>query len=248
MIGLFDSGSGGLTVLSALRRRAPYADVVYYGDIKNAPYGNKSVEELEELARTGIHTLRAMGATQIIAACNSVSPAVLEMAAGMVPVIEMSRPTAEFMSTYHEGEGFLLMATPATIASGLYQRALEHIVTLDPLPVPDLAGAIEFDADPEEIRDIVREAFRSRRDMQYDGILLGCTHYPLALDIIRSEAVRFGNPAIVDPAEAVAEQATRDFTTEGNGTLSFRISGDSRLFRTRIQELFGSASIEVIDG
>lgn len=82
MIGLFDSGSGGLSVLSALRDRAPHADIVYFGDIKNAPYGIRSQYELNALTIAGVEILRSRGAKEIVSACNSVSQSVLNGAAG----------------------------------------------------------------------------------------------------------------------------------------------------------------------
>ncbi|MES2006691.1 MAG: glutamate racemase, partial [Patescibacteria group bacterium] len=77
MIGFFDSGSGGLSVLSHFRRLAPKASVVYFGDIQNAPYGERSAEELASLTVLGVDVLRKHGATSLVSACNSVSPSIL---------------------------------------------------------------------------------------------------------------------------------------------------------------------------
>ncbi len=73
MIGIFDSGMGGLTVLSAIREQMPSADILYFGDTKNAPYGEKSREVLSELTVAAIRLLQEHGATNIVSACNSVS-------------------------------------------------------------------------------------------------------------------------------------------------------------------------------
>lgn len=73
MIGVFDSGSGGLTVLKPLRALLPNADIIYFGDIKHAPYGNRTHEELTRLTVEAIQLLRARGADAIVSACNSVS-------------------------------------------------------------------------------------------------------------------------------------------------------------------------------
>ncbi len=247
MIGLFDSGSGGLSVLSALRARVPRADVVYFGDIKNAPYGIRSQEELAALTGAGIEILKNMGATEIVSACNSVSPAVLSGAAGDIPAIEMTAPTARRMGNY-AGKQVLLIATPATVLSGIYQQSLENIVVLDPLSIPELAGAIEFGAGDEKIAQIVREAFSARKGNSYDLLLLGCTHYPLAEEIIEQEAKRaFGKIECIDPAGFVAEEAARTFSCNGTGVLRFRTSKDSPQFRERVTKLFpsGGYTIEV---
>src|SRR3989344_198693 len=86
MIGLFDSGSGGLSVLTVLRSRVPRADICYFGDIVHAPYGERGAEELAALTRDGIARLVDAGASEIVSACNSVSLSVLMGAAGDNPV------------------------------------------------------------------------------------------------------------------------------------------------------------------
>src|ERR1051325_8006466 len=111
MVGLFDSGSGGLTVLTALRKQAPNADVVYFGDIAHAPYGIRSAENLAVLTHEGVRVLKSFGAEALVSACNSVSMSVLAGAAGDMPFIEMSLPTAEYLKRY-PGQRFLLIATP----------------------------------------------------------------------------------------------------------------------------------------
>ena len=78
MIGLFDSGSGGLSVLQAIRKRKPTTDVVYFGDIKHAPYGTRPEHELVHLTTDGLRTLRMFGAQEIVSACNTVAPTVLK--------------------------------------------------------------------------------------------------------------------------------------------------------------------------
>ncbi|TSC87160.1 MAG: glutamate racemase [Parcubacteria group bacterium Gr01-1014_8] len=245
MIGLFDSGSGGLTVLDALRKKAPNADIVYFGDIKNAPYGTRSKEELASLTTAGIRMLQNFGTDELISACNSAALSVLLGAAGHARIIDMTRPTARAMRQY-AGKRVLLLATPATIISRLYSDALETIVLLDPLPIAELAAAIEFGASRSTIRDIVRSSFRERKGRQYDLVLLGCTHYPLARDIIEREAEKmFGKVEYIDPAEAVAEEAAQRFHTEGRGKLAFKISKDSDHFRKRVAELWPDAKYTI---
>src|SRR3569623_196797 len=183
MIGFFDSGSGGLSVLTHFRKMAPTAGILYFGDILNAPYGEKTAEELGALTEFGVDVLRQRGATSIISACNSVSPSILAGASGEMPFVEMTTPTAAYMKQY-EGKKFLLLATPATVASGIYARALEGIVALDSLGIPGLAGAIEFDEPKEKIASILKDALAEKKNQSYDGVILACTHYPLALEVL----------------------------------------------------------------
>ena len=115
MIGVFDSGVGGLTVLSALRELLPSADVVYFGDTKNAPYGTRSREELGRLSVHGLQFLQEHGATNIISACNSVSASlaislfdVLSIAPKQL--IEMVGPTVGYFKG--SSRRLILCATP----------------------------------------------------------------------------------------------------------------------------------------
>ncbi len=247
MIGIFDSGSGGLTVLQALRTRAPQADVVYFGDIENAPYGSRSAADLIQLTTDGIQSLMHFGASEIIVACNSVSASVLSGVASHSRIVDMTRPTARAMRR-HAGKRVLLIATQATIASKLYSDALDVIVLLDPLPISGLASSIEFGASAPEIADIVRRALEERKGKKYDQILLGCTHYPLARSIIEEEAKKlFGDVEYFDPAGAVAIEAAQRFNIHGKGNMMFKISKDSEHFRRRVEEMFSGElySIEI---
>src|SRR4051812_29736626 len=122
MIGIFDSGSGGLTVLKAIRDVLPSADVLYMGDIKNAPYGSRSREELSKLTVEAIKLLQARGANRIVSACNSVSASLAVsifdiFSLDSTQLIEMVGPTvASFKGS---NARILLCATPATVDSGI---------------------------------------------------------------------------------------------------------------------------------
>lgn len=241
MIGLFDSGSGGLSVLSALRVRAPDADIAYFGDIAHAPYGTRSPQELIELTKAGVAILKEMGASEIVSACNSVAASVLAGAAGTTPVIEMTKPTVAGMRA-HQDARVLLIATPATVNSRIYENALINVVRLDSLAIPGLAGAIEFGAPGAEVAEIVREAMQTKQNQKYEYLLLGCTHYPLALSTIQAEARNIlGEIECINPAGFVADEMVTRFDCAGSGSLHFKISKDSAPFRVRVRELFPTA-------
>jgi glutamate racemase len=248
MIGFFDSGSGGLSVLSHFKRIAPSSGVLYFGDIQNAPYGEKSAEELAALTELGVDVLRQRGATSVVSACNSVSPSILAGASGEMPFVEMTKPTATYMKQF-AGKKFLLLATPATVASEIYSRALLGVVSLDSLGVAGLAGAIEFGEPQERLASILRDALASKKGEAYDGVILACTHYPLALEALTPVIKeQFGEVPIIDPGEAVAQDAARAFETHEGGVMRFLISKESEPFRARLKNLFaeGSYTVEVI--
>jgi glutamate racemase len=244
MIGIFDSGSGGLTVLKEIRMRLTHADILYFGDIKNAPYGIKSQEELVALTASAIKLLQERGATNIVSACNSVSAA-LAVSTAPKDMIEMIEPTVA--SFKDSSERILLSATPATIDSQIYQNAFKAIEKeVATVAIPDLAGAIEFGSGEDAIEKIISDAFSAIDTSQYDTLVLGCTHYPFARSLFEK---LFPTLKIVDPAVAVAERVESQMSEEGTGKTTFLISKNSNLFRDRVGQLWPeqTGSIEVID-
>ena len=252
MIGLFDSGSGGLTVLQQLREVLPSADVVYFGDIGNAPYGSKSRAELSRLTIKAIELLQGRGATSIISACNSVSAS---MAVSLFDIfslkpaalIEMVGPTVSY---FRESDArILLCATPATIESGVYQQAFQMIgKDITAVALPELASAIEFGAPESVLRAHIAAGLGGYDSQSFDVLVLACTHYPLVGSLFE-EAVG-PSVEVFDPAIAVAERAqTLLWPREvAGGSTTFIISQDSAPFRALVAKLFpdSSSSIEVL--
>ncbi len=252
MIGIFDSGSGGLTVLKAIRDQLPSCDVVYYGDIAHAPYGSKSQEELSVRTAEALALLRARGADRMVSACNTASASLalsLYDAFGMEPgsIIEMVGPTvSHFKDTQKR---ILLCATPATVRAGIYQTAFKMLgLEVAALAIPELAGAIEFGEGRERERAILAEALKDIDWQAYDTLVLACTHYPLSLELFRQLVP--GHIEIFDPAEAVAERAVKLFWPQEvrDGKTKFLISKDSAPFRSLVAKMFPGAegSIEVV--
>ncbi len=253
MIGIFDSGSGGLTVLRKMREVLSNADIVYFGDIANAPYGSKSRAELSALTVRAIQFLQSRGATSIVSACNSVSASLaisLFDIFSLAPtqMVEMVGPT---VSQFKNSDArIMLCATPATIQSEIYQQAFQMIgKTICAVPLPELAGAIEFGASREDVRHIIREGFADLPLARFDVLILGCTHYPLVREVFEELCEPFG-VAVYDPAEAVAARAQKLFgeSEQGSGVTTFCITKDSPSFRARVAGLFphSPATVEVV--
>lgn len=252
MIGIFDSGSGGLTVLKAIREVMPSTDILYFGDIKNAPYGSKSNSELSVLTVRAIELLQKRGANSIVSACNSVSASLavsLFDALSLTPdsLIEMVGPAVSYFK--NSSARLLLAATPATIQSEIYQNAFRMIgKEVEAIAVPDLAAAIEFGSSEEEIEQIIRDVFKGVQLENFDAVVLACTHYPLVTHVFKRV---LGAVHLFDPAVAVGERVKRKLWPRevGDGTTHFIISKDSEPFRDRVAQLAlgGEFTVEVLD-
>jgi glutamate racemase len=250
MIGISDSGSGGLTVLKEIRKRLPKADIVYFGDIKNAPYGVKSSTELTLLTVQAIELLQKRGAQNIVSACNSVS-ATLAISSTQTRVlapknlIEMVDPTvAAFKDSSAK---ILLVATPATIGAEIYQHAFRMIgKEIATVSIEKLAGEIEFGESERVLEHTIRNGLTMIDLDTPDTLILGCTHYPFVRHIFERVVPHM---KAVDPAVAVAERVREQMNEEGNGTTTFLISKDSEPFRARVRELelTGEVSIEILN-
>ena len=252
MIGIFDSGSGGLSVMRALREELPSSDITYFGDIKNAPYGTKSHQELSELTIAALKLLKGRNVQRIVSACNSVSASLAvtlfdAFSITSEDLIEMVGPTVSTFKNYEKR--IALSATPATIQSGMYESAF-HMLNKNPISIeiPDLAKAVEFGASEESMKAMIATALQPHAGT-YDILILACTHYPLVehlfAEVVGSEV------QIFDPAYAVAERAKKMFWPQevGDGTTHFIISQDSEYFRKYVEELFPGMeyAIEVIE-
>jgi glutamate racemase len=247
-IGVFDSGSGGLTVLKELRVQMPTADFLYFGDIKNAPYGQKSQTELFALTEQALAFLHAHGAQHIVSACNSVSTSLVRSKLNLHDIVEMTGPTAEHFRG--SSARILLAATPATIDSGIYQEAFAAVQKeIETLAIPELAGAIEFGGSEQEIEHIIKSSLETVSSSDFDTLVLACTHYPLVASVFKravSEKI-----AIFDPAAVVASEAVCRFgsSKQGNASLQFFITNDSAPFRALVGCMFDGSihNVEVVN-
>ncbi len=253
MIGVFDSGSGGLTVLHAIREVLPSVNVVYFGDIANAPYGEKTGGELSVMTVHAIQLLQNHGARSIVSACNSVSASLTVSLFDVfdlepTQLIEMVGPTVSYFR--NSNARILLCATPATIRSGIYQNAFQMIgKEVEFVAVPKLAGAIEFGASDEELLAIIVNAFYDVQLDAFDVLILGCTHYPLVAHIfVQSIPVTL---ALFDPALVVAERVEKHCWPHevNDGTTTFLLSKDSLKFRELVERLFphSTYTVEVVE-
>lgn len=212
MIGIFDSGVGGMTVAHAVEKALPGYDLVYFGDLARTPYGSKSPETIRRYAQQNIDFLIGKGARLIIIACNSAASVSTEemLAQYNVPIFDVIHPAVtrvvEFVRQAGRKMKVGIIGTRATVKSGVYARKIEtavpecRVISQEcPLLVPLVE---EGWLDKRETKMIVRRYLHPLRLHQVNALVLGCTHYPLLKDLVAS---RIGKDVrIIDSSEEVS--------------------------------------------
>ncbi len=255
MIGIFDSGIGGLGTTSAIRKKAPHADIVYFGDLANMPYGPRPTEELFHLTLDAMMFLRAKGATEFVAACNSVSVSVITpitdvFGTSQTRIIEMVGPAARALARHTSEDHILVIATIATVRSGIYERAFQQQgLSVEMLAVPLLASAIEREVSSEEVQHIIAPAIQKAISIQAKTLVFGCTQFPFVREeFVRAFSEREYKIDVFDPSDAVADEAVTMFDVSGSGTIHFYVSKSSNVFSQTVRELFGdTVQIECVN-
>lgn len=197
-IGIFDSGYGGLTVLSEIRTLMPEYDYIYLGDNARAPYGNRSYERVYQFTLEAVKWFFRQGCHLVILACNTASAKALRTIQQVnLPELDPSRrvlgvirPTAESVAVLSQSGHIGILGTEGTIRSGSYEleigKLYPHITVTGeacPMWVP-LVENREYDKPGADyfVKQHLERLFE--KDPLIDTIILGCTHYPLLMDKI----------------------------------------------------------------
>ncbi len=213
MIGVFDSGSGGLSVLRALVEELPEQRFVYLGDHGNAPYGQRSADEIYGLTCAGVARLFGLGCSLVILACNTAAAVALRrlqqnwlparfpehrVLGVLVPVVESVTQVSWEVKTASPAARTRaarvgIFATPRTVESGAYPREIglrAPAVEVFQQACPDLVRRIEAGATAETLADLVAAEVRALQARaeggRLDQVILGCTHYPLVESAFRA--------------------------------------------------------------
>jgi glutamate racemase len=234
VIGLFDSGLGGLTVLARIRERMPSADVLFFADQANVPYGDRTHAELLELVAANLERLDARGVDAIVTACNT-SCAVAERygwPGSRAPVLDLIESAAIAV----QRGGFRragVVATAATVGAGSYGRTIRAKVggiDVVEVPAPALVPLVEAGSvEGDEARAAVAEVC-AHLPHDLDALVFGCTHYPVLEQHFRAvlgDSVTLVDPAIVQAERAAALLGER---AQGRGTTEYLTSGDKAAF------------------
>jgi glutamate racemase len=219
-VAVFDSGVGGLTVVSRLRELLPAENFIYLGDTARVPYGGKSRETIERYSLEIAASLVAQGAKMIVVACNSASALALDVLrqAVSVPVEGVIVPGVEAALRSTNSGHVGVMGTKATIGSGAYAKALRERrpdIRVTSLACPLLVPLIEEGMLVDHVTDeILSRYLAPLKGADVDTLVLGCTHYPLLAKAI----ARVVGPqvSLVDSAENCASAVRRKLASIGS--------------------------------
>jgi glutamate racemase len=244
-VAVFDSGVGGLTVLHECLVSLPGEDFLYLGDSAQFPYGIKGPVELRERVEEVSRFMLERGAKLLVIACNSATSAGRDAATALaaesgVEVVTVVEPEAEIAAAVSDSGRVGVLATPATVDSGAYRRALERqgrSLQVTEVAAADLAPIIQhgFPFD-EGVVDTVRSYCRPLREAEVDTLILGCTHYPLVAPMLqrmlgRDVRLISAGHAVAAATQRVLEGAGLESANDGEGTYRFLCTGDVTAFR-----------------
>lgn len=241
-IGIFDSGIGGLTVMRQIMQKLPHERLIYFGDTARLPYGEKSPQTIESYAIQNAQFLMQHTIKLLVIACNTASAYSLDKLKQLldIPIIDVIKPGADHVVAATRNHKIGVLATRATIRSGIYQREIQQrlpTAEVYSIACPLLVPLIEehfFDHVATQL--ILKDYLAPLKQTHIDTLLLGCTHYPLLHHLIQIEMG--SQVTIVDSATTCAEQISTTLQAlELNNTLKehpkhhFYASDDPEKFR-----------------
>jgi glutamate racemase len=244
-VAMFDSGVGGLTVLHECLVSLPEEDFLYLGDTAMFPYGSRDPGRLRERIARIAELLLDRGAKLLVIACNTANSVGSDVAEAVavqrgVEVVSVVDPQAEIAAAITDSGKVGVLATPNTVESGAYRRALEaegRALEVTEVEAPELApfiqGGSPFD---EEVLAMARSYCAPLKRARVDTLILGCTHYPLVapmLQRILGRDVRLvsGGHAVAAAVQRTLEGAGLARAPDGEGDYRFLCTGDTESFR-----------------
>ncbi len=233
LLGIFDSGVGGFSVLQKVRKETD-ADIIYFGDCARAPYGDKDEKDIIVLVKEILTSLQTKGATHFISACNSMSVHTTEkvLAEARIPkdrYMDMRDAVAKI--TFPSDVKVLIVGTQATLNSSVYQSILHRKNISHSVFIPHtLAREIEKN-DTEAIAHSVRQIMAAALAADATHIVYACTHYPLVDEVFQEEAKESRwNGKFIDPATQLAEEMQK-WNLQGENQTLFETSLETDVFK-----------------
>ncbi|MBV6644864.1 MAG: glutamate racemase [Cyclobacteriaceae bacterium] len=213
-IGIFDSGTGGLTVAKAVRAAIPDESIIYFGDIAHLPYGDKSTAAIQAYSIRIADFLLQRKCKVILIACNSASSAAYELVREYVgkkaQVFDVINPTIDYLREHYQRTNVGLIGTKQTVTTGVYAKKVDELrkeISLSSLATPLLVPMIEEELVNNDIsKGIIHQYLADPALEGITSLILACTHYP----IIKSEIEQYFREKsqqveVIDSATVVAE-------------------------------------------
>ncbi|MDQ6929450.1 MAG: glutamate racemase [Candidatus Eremiobacteraeota bacterium] len=251
MLGVFDSGLGGLSVVRRLRERLPHHDLLFFADQAHVPYGGRQAEDLARLLRQNVTLLNDAGVSMIVMGCNTTCAIAQrfgwpQSAARILDLIEAAVIAVERSGAKRIG----VVATEATVNTGAYTNAITARIAgarVTQIAAPALVPLVERGlAGTQEAHDAVAGVC-AQLPHDLDAVVLACTHYPI-LDLhfadALGEGVRRIDPALVQ-ADRAAEFAGNGVLPIGLGEIRYCTNGDVETFRTSVRMIAGDFNPDV---
>ena len=242
MIGIFDSGIGGLTVVKSLMEELPGYNMIYFGDTARTPYGSKSPETVVRYALENTDFLLKKGAKLIVMACNTASSVAADRVADDydIPIFEVVTPATEKAVKISKTLTIGIIGTRATVKSGIYEHkimALKPDAKVYSAACPLLVPLVEegWMKKPETVM-IIKKYLHPLKVRQIDTLILGCTHYPLLKDKIQRKIGK--RVYIIDSSIAIAENVKFFLDTHPEVDKQLSKNNAFRLFVSDITEQF----------
>jgi len=242
MIGIFDSGIGGLTVVRSLMEQLPGYDIIYFGDTARTPYGSKSPETVIGYALENTELLLKQGAKIVVMACNTASSVASDSVAENfdIPIFEVISPAS--VKAVESSRNLIvgIIGTRATVKSGIYEkkiRAMKPEAKVYSTACPLLVPLVEegWLKKPETVM-IIKKYLHPLKVRQIDTLILGCTHYPLLIDKIQRKIGK--RVTVIDSSIALAENVKDFLVTHPEVDNLLGKKGEFKLFVSDVTEQF----------
>ncbi|MFH1284494.1 MAG: glutamate racemase [Candidatus Peregrinibacteria bacterium] len=258
MIGIFDSGYGGMTVFRPIMDLMPEYDYIYLGDNARAPYGGHSTENLKQFASQAVDYLFARGATLIIFACNTASAATLRYIQKKYlkgdkererKILGVLIPAAENAVELTKNKRVGVVGTKATVNSGVYEKEIKKTrpeVKVFSQACPLLVPFIEEGwHNKPEAKSILKKYLLPLKSKNIDTLILGCTHYPL---MTKSFKKIMGKKVTILNSGTAAAESLKDYLArhpeietrlQKNRKRTFLTTDDPSVFKAFVEKYFG---------
>lgn len=245
-IGIFDSGVGGLTVLTELRKKLPNENYIYIGDTKRFPYGSKSKETIIQISKRIVDTLISKKVKLIVIACGTATSQALEELKQIynIPIIGIIEPTVENQMN-EKVKKVGVIATRGTIRSKVWETTIckkNPSIAILSKETPLLAPMAEEGWIENEVaRSAIKEYMKDWKEENLDALILGCTHYPLFEKLLRKE---LGDKIkIINTGKEIAKSLEQylkenDLKNEGIGTEEIYLTDTESNFLNVAKQLF----------